>query len=87
MSAVNGEHSSAALVAGGTAAMSILYAIHPHEGSSDMESMTFFVDIDAVAQEIQRVCTGAVMGQLCAHYFGLHVDARVRGSVVFLNLN
>ncbi|KAG3074571.1 hypothetical protein PC121_g8314 [Phytophthora cactorum] len=59
MSAVNGEHSSAALVTGGTAAMSILYAIHPHEGSSDMESMTFSVDIDAVAQEIQRVCTGA----------------------------
>ncbi|KAG2940255.1 hypothetical protein PC117_g10593 [Phytophthora cactorum] len=23
-----------------------------------------------------------VMGQLCAHYFGLHVGARVRGSVV-----
>ncbi|KAG6947897.1 hypothetical protein JG688_00015348, partial [Phytophthora aleatoria] len=39
MSAVNGEHSSAALVSGGTAAMSILYVIHPHEGSSDMESM------------------------------------------------
>ncbi|KAG3091367.1 hypothetical protein PI125_g17432 [Phytophthora idaei] len=27
-----------------------------------------------------------VMGQLCAHYFGLHVSARVRGSVVCLNL-
>ncbi|KAG2931089.1 hypothetical protein PC114_g2277 [Phytophthora cactorum] len=27
-----------------------------------------------------------VMGQLCAHYFGLQVSARVRGSVVCLNL-
>ncbi|KAG3162061.1 hypothetical protein PC128_g20683 [Phytophthora cactorum] len=27
-----------------------------------------------------------VMGQLCAHYFGLHVSARVRASVVCLNL-
>ncbi|KAG3069586.1 hypothetical protein PI125_g23180 [Phytophthora idaei] len=27
-----------------------------------------------------------VMGQVCAHYFGLHVSARVRGSVVCLNL-
>ncbi|KAG6959732.1 hypothetical protein JG688_00009958 [Phytophthora aleatoria] len=25
-----------------------------------------------------------IMGQLCAHYFGLHVTARVRGSVVCL---
>ncbi|KAG3013770.1 hypothetical protein PC121_g14472 [Phytophthora cactorum] len=28
-----------------------------------------------------------VMGQLCAHYFGLHVSARVRGRVVCLNLS
>ncbi|KAG3116281.1 hypothetical protein PI125_g4782 [Phytophthora idaei] len=27
-----------------------------------------------------------VMDQLCAHYFSLHVSARVRGSVVCLNL-
>ncbi|KAG3151855.1 hypothetical protein PC128_g22910, partial [Phytophthora cactorum] len=56
-SAVSGEESSAALVAAGTAAMSSLYARHAHEGSN-MESTTFSADIDAAAQEIQRVCTG-----------------------------
>ncbi|KAG2768340.1 hypothetical protein PC129_g14887 [Phytophthora cactorum] len=34
----------------------------------------------------KRVQQQDVMGQLCTHYFGLHVSARVRGSVVCLNL-
>ncbi|KAG3109293.1 hypothetical protein PI125_g11034 [Phytophthora idaei] len=39
------------------------------------------------AREWALTCgTSVVMGQLCAHYFGLHVSARVRGSVVYLNL-
>ncbi|KAG2784419.1 hypothetical protein Pcac1_g5833 [Phytophthora cactorum] len=29
----------------------------------------------------------SVMVQLCAHYLGLHVSARVRGSVVYLSLD
>uniref|UniRef100_H3HAD7 Annexin n=1 Tax=Phytophthora ramorum TaxID=164328 RepID=H3HAD7_PHYRM len=57
-SAESGGESSAALVAAGTAAMSSLYARYAREGSS-VESMTFSADIDAAAQEIQRVCTGA----------------------------
>ncbi|ETO62431.1 hypothetical protein F444_19658, partial [Phytophthora nicotianae P1976] len=55
---VTGEHSSAALAAAGTVALSSLYAHHAHESSKKMESMTFSADIDAAAQEIQRVCTG-----------------------------
>ncbi|KAE9308056.1 hypothetical protein PF001_g11333, partial [Phytophthora fragariae] len=57
-SAASGEESSAALTKAGTAAMSSLYARYAREGSS-IESMTFSADIDAAAQEIQRVCTGA----------------------------
>ncbi|EEY59329.1 Annexin (Annexin) Family [Phytophthora infestans T30-4] len=53
------EPSSAAVVAAGTAAMRSLYTRHAREGSSSLESMTFSADIDAAAQEIQRVCTGA----------------------------
>ncbi|KAE8959315.1 hypothetical protein PR001_g30738, partial [Phytophthora rubi] len=57
-SAASGEESSAALTKAGTAAMSSLYARYAREGSS-IESMTFSADIDAAAQEIQRVCKGA----------------------------
>ncbi|KAG2510573.1 hypothetical protein JM18_008513 [Phytophthora kernoviae] len=49
---------SSALVTAGTAAMRGLYVRHAREGSMS-ESMTFSADIDAAAQEIQRVCTGA----------------------------
>ncbi|EGZ04896.1 hypothetical protein PHYSODRAFT_342845, partial [Phytophthora sojae] len=60
MSGVSEEESSVALTetATATAAMSSLYARYAREGSS-VESMTFSADIDAAAQEIQRVCTGA----------------------------
>ncbi|KAG2788687.1 hypothetical protein Pcac1_g1710 [Phytophthora cactorum] len=37
----------------------------------------------AYAMTIHKV--QGVMGQLCAHYFALHVSARLRGSVVCLN--
>ncbi|KAG2839012.1 hypothetical protein PC111_g4026 [Phytophthora cactorum] len=58
----DGMESSAALVASDTAAMSSLYARYAHESSS-MESMTLSVDIDAAAQEIHRVCTGATSNE------------------------
>ncbi|KAG3141447.1 hypothetical protein PC129_g16951 [Phytophthora cactorum] len=38
--------------------------------------------VNTLSQALQRF---SVMGQLCAHYFGLHGSARVRGSVVCLN--
>ncbi|KAF1773969.1 Annexin repeat [Phytophthora cactorum] len=58
----DGMKSSAALVASDTAAMSSLYARYAHESNS-MESMTLSVDIDAAAQEIHRVCTGATSNE------------------------
>ncbi|KAG7387821.1 hypothetical protein PHYBOEH_008118 [Phytophthora boehmeriae] len=49
---------SSPVVTTNTAAMRGLYVRHAHEGSIS-ESTTFSADIDAAAQEIQRVCTGA----------------------------
>ncbi|KAL3656201.1 hypothetical protein V7S43_018974 [Phytophthora oleae] len=55
--------SATALVAASSAAMGILYVHYAHKGCVSMESMTFSAEINAAAQEIQRVCTGAALDE------------------------
>ncbi|KAG2829762.1 hypothetical protein PC113_g3775 [Phytophthora cactorum] len=52
--------------------------------SADDEELAYLLPSPAANRKSKALL---VMGQLCAHNFGLHVSARVRGSVVCLNLD